>query len=477
MWKRSSRGRLRFRARLPSNFQFSSIVKMKPELSVPLRGRSGHDSTLTERVSKPSAGQASPHIFRDTFCPAKHNTSCRRYLSNMHFVRDFPQNPTVEDVRKRSFRARLPSKSEGGRCKSEALMRDFLQIPTVQGVKTQLSCENSLKIWKWKMWNRSFRAFCARLPSKSEVEDVKPKLSCETSFKIRELKMWKRSFRERLPSKSDSWRCENEAFVRDVPQNRTVEGVRKKAKLSCETSLEIWRWKMWKRSSHARLPSNSNSSRCDNAAFVREFPQNLKVEDVKPQLSCVLCEASFKIWRWKPKLSCETSFKIRELKMWKRSFRARISSKSDSWRCENEAFVRDFLQNLKVEDVKPKLSCETSRKKWKWKMWKRSFSARLPWNFKVEDVKTQLSCETSFQKWKWKMWKQSFRARLPSKSECWRCENEAFVRDFPQNLKLEAFVPCHVIPFHSNPFHSSPFHSIPFQSIRIHSIPSWPSYP
>ena len=102
---------------------------MKPELSVPLRGRSGHDSTLTERVSKPSAGQAR-HVLS---CKTQHFVQAR-YLSNMHFVQDFPQNPTVEDVRKRSFRARLPSKSESGRCENEALVedfafvRDFLQI-------------------------------------------------------------------------------------------------------------------------------------------------------------------------------------------------------------------------------------------------------------------------------------------------------------------------------------------------------------
>ena len=42
---------------------------------------------------------------------------------------------------------------------------------------------------------------------------------------------------------------------------------------------------------------------------------------------------------------------------------ARLPSKSESGRCETEAFVRDFPQKVKVEDVKPKLSCETSLKK------------------------------------------------------------------------------------------------------------------
>ena len=160
--------------------------------------------------------------------------------------------------------------------------------------------------------------------------------------------------------------------------------------------------------------------------------------------------------------------------MWKRSFRARRPPKSEHWRCEKKAFVRDFRQNLKVEDVKMKLLCETSLINWKWKMGKRSFCARHP-SKSDEDVKTKLSCETSFKIWKWKMWKRrflarrpsifeswscendmtpellvplrgrsdvkicrwkmrkpSFRARLPSKSKRWRCENDAFVRDVLQ---------------------------------------------
>ena len=83
-------------------------------------------------------------------------------------------------------------------------------------------------------------------------------------------------------------------------------------------------------------------------------------------------------------------------------------------------FARDVRQKVKAEDVKTKLSCETSLKKWEWKIWKRSFCARLfLQNLKVEDVKTKLSCKT-----------------IPSKSESGRCENEACVRDFLQILKV-----------------------------------------
>ena len=77
-------------------------------------------------------------------------------------------------------------------------------------------------------------------------------------------------------------------------------------------------------------------------------------------------------------------------------------SNSDSWRCQNEAFARDFS--------------------------------------KVQDVKSKLSCETSLQEWKWKMRKRSFRARPPSKSESGKRKNEAFVRDFLQILKVQVQV-------------------------------------
>ena len=177
--------------------------------------------------------------------------------------------------------------------------------------------------------------------------------------------MWKRSFRARLPPKCESWRCENEAFVRDLPQNVIVEDV--KTKLSCETSFKKLKLKMWKWSFRARLPSKSGSGRCENDSFVQDFLQ---------------------IWKFKWR---KWSFRARLLSksesgrnMWERNFRARPPSKCDCWRCENKAFVQDLLQKVKVEDVKMKLSCETP--------------------LEVEDVKTTLSCKTSFKFWKFKWW-------------------------------------------------------------------------
>ena len=200
--------------------------------------------------------------------------------------------------------------------------------------------------------------------------------------------MWKRSFRARLPWKSGSGRCENEAFMRDLPQNPKVADV--KTKVSCETSLKKWKWKMWKRSFRARLP------------FVRDRPQNPKVADVKTKLSCEtsLIIWKLKMWNVKAKLSCETSLKIWQSKMWKRSFPARLP------------------QILKVEDVRIKLSC------WrKWQMWKQlSCETSLKiWKLKMWNVKTKLSCETSLKSW---MWKRSFRARTPSKFQLPNCEKK-----------------------------------------------------
>ena len=104
------------------------------------------------------------------------------------------------------------------------------------------------------------------------------------------------------------------------------------------------------------------TSRYENAASVWEIPQSLKVEDVKPTLSC---ETSLQKWKWK---------------MWNRSFPAKLPSKSESGRCENEAFVRDFPQKvkLKLEDVKMEPSCGTSLKIWKWRRENEAFVRRLP---------------------------------------------------------------------------------------------------
>ena len=397
----------------------------------------------------------------------------------------------------RSFGARRPSNSKSWRCETEALVRGVLPIPRVEEVKAKLWCKTSFQFQELKMWNRSFGA---RRPSNSEswrcetealvrgvlpiprVEDVKPKLWCKTSFQFQELKMWNRSFGARRPSNSKSWRGESEALVRGVLPIPRVEEV--KAKLWCEASyqfreLKMWNrsfWceasfqfqelKMWNRSFGARRPSNSKSWRCETEALVRGVLPIPRVEEVKAKL---WCKTSFqfqelKMWNRsfgarlsfpiprvedvKPKLWCEASFQFRELKMWNRSFGARRPSNSKSWRCETEALVRGVLPIPRVEEVKAKLWCKTSFQYQELKRWKRSFGARLPSNSKswrcetealvrgvlpisrVEEVKAKLWCEASFQFQELKMWNRSFGARRPSNSKSWRGESEALVQDF-----------------------------------------------
>ena len=62
--------------------------------------------------------------------------------------------------------------------------------------------------------------------------------------------------------------------------------------------------------------------------------------------------------------SCKTQPYV-HLLAFRNAFRARLPWKRESGRCENQALVRDCPQKVKVEDVKTKLWCETSLKKWK----------------------------------------------------------------------------------------------------------------
>ena len=190
---------------------------------------------------------------------------------------------------------------------------------------------------------------------------------------------------------------------------------------------------MWKQSFRARPPSKSDRGRCENEAFVRDLLQRLKMQDVKEELSC---ETSFKKWKWK---------------MWKQSLRARLLSNFESWRCKNEAFVRGVLQTWKVQMVKTKPELSAPMRGWSEN--NPGLKERVPQppagqasrpssgirsvlqNTAVRAAaisQKRISREISFKKWKCKMWKLSFCARPPSKSESWRCENEAFVRDLPE---------------------------------------------
>ena len=78
-------------------------------------------------------------------------------------------------------------------------------------------------------------------------------------------------------------------------------------------------------------------------ACVRDFLfKTCKLKLCKGKLSRARVLQNLRVEDVKTKLSCE------------------FPSKSASWSCAMEAFVRDFLQNLQVEDVKTKLSWKTS---------------------------------------------------------------------------------------------------------------------
>ena len=240
-------------------------------------------------------------------------------------------------------------------------------------MKTKLSCETSLKMWQLKIWKRSFRV---RLPTKFEswrcaneaflwdilkkmkVKDVKAKLSCEISSETKKFKMWKRSFRARPPSETESWKCKNEAFV---------------------TSLQKWKWKIWKRSFRARLPSKIPTLTCENQAWTLAIPLRGRSEHDPP-----LAEHVPQPSRGKPPFIFRDTF-------------CPAKHSIPCIRCLSKThFMWDFPRNLPVDDVKTKLSCETSLRNWKLKMRKQSF-CDFAQKVKVEDMKTKLSCETSFQ--------------------------------------------------------------------------------
>ena len=148
-----------------------------------------------------------------------------------------------------------------------------------------------------------------RRPQNLKVEDVKTKLSCQTSFKCLKVQVAKTKPALSVPLRDRS--------RNDLGSNEGVP--QPSAGQACPS---IFRG--------AFCPArHSISCTCylSKTHFMRDFPQKQQAEDVKT------------------KLACETS------------------SKSESGRCENEAFVTDVPQKIEVEDVKTKLSFETSLKK------------------------------------------------------------------------------------------------------------------
>ena len=214
---------------------------------------------------------------------------------------------------------------------------------------------------------------------------LKTKLLRETSLTNWKLRLWKRSFCARPHSQTESWGCENEAFVRGIPQKLKVELV--KTKLSCETSLKNWKLRLWERGFRTRHPSKTESWSFENEPFIRDILQNynslkLRKWSLNRQFQCVadsewseqsrdrlapVARQTFPIHFPRRVFCCKTHDFARLLPL-KSAFSARLPSNSASWSCENEVFVRDIPQKLQVEALKTKLSCETSLKNYKLKI-------------------------------------------------------------------------------------------------------------
>ena len=182
--------------------------------------------------------------------------------------------------------------------------------------KTKLWCETSLK--------------------NEKVQDVKTKLSCETSLRNWKLKMRKQSFRD-FAQKSENGRYENEAFVRDFLPKFQFSLVKIKPELA--------------------IPLRGRSEH--DPLLAERVPQPSRGKPSPFIFRDTFCPAK-KTFRTSAisqnRISCQTSHKICQLTMWKRSLRATLPSKFESWRCESEAFVRDLPQSVKVKDVKTKIS-------------------------------------------------------------------------------------------------------------------------
>ena len=122
------------------------------------------------------------------------------------------------DIVKRSFSARLPSKTKRWRS------------------KTKLFCETSFKNEALKIKNEAFlrdflqtrscaiqkRSCCARLSSKTKRWRSKTKLFCETSFK------------------NEAVQFKNEAFLRDFLQKRSFEGQKRSFSARLPSKLKLW---------------------------------------------------------------------------------------------------------------------------------------------------------------------------------------------------------------------------------------------
>ena len=163
-----------------------------------------------------------------------------------------------------------------------------------------------------------------------------------------------------LPSNSKSWSYENEAFVPGFLQIRRVEAVSICLQRNSSNAESV--------SSHAEHNSTASSKkrniRLEPSVLLRAqsaLDFTLKRRRLRPSRSrayfsphrklrlpektqCFVQILTFKSHPWcvKTKLSCDASFKFQKLKLWKRSFCARLPSNSKSWSCEHMSSTQQF---------------------------------------------------------------------------------------------------------------------------------------
>ena len=212
---------------------------------------------------------------------------------------------------------------------------------------------------------------------------VKKKLSCEaSSFQFHKLKMWKRSFLCKASFDPPFQELNMSAHVLERSSSN-AQSVSTHAKHNSTASSN-------KRKSHLE-PSVPTA----HAVLGRLHAKAITPETVE-HASQHFSAAEAPVTRKNTMFRANHSIQITSMICENEALRARRPWNSKSWRCENEAFVRCFLEIPRVEDVKTKLFV-------------RGF-LEIP---KVEDVKTKLSCDASFEFHDLKIWAIVFDAAVP----------------------------------------------------------------
>ena len=182
---------------------------------------------------------------------------------------------------------------------------------------------------------------------------------CQRGFRARFPS--KRTFRASLPSKSESSRCENK-LRRKLP-SKTGNFKLARRRLECggdwaaawsapsRTRLAHWTRHAARQASPSIFRGTFSAAKHSilciryplslTTHFVRGFPQRAKVEDVKTRLAC-------ETWLM-TRLACETWLPSKwKVKLWKRSFRARPSPKTERWTffCEASLLCDSFAVRL-----------------------------------------------------------------------------------------------------------------------------------